>query len=224
MARKIEHGCSRARVFFDSIRPEPNRTWVPFENADDPPTRELRPQKSGCLPSHASSAVAAKDEELGDIEDIRVVGRWRTARDQHESRDSGLAVNEKWEPALWLRPIELKGPVAEAAIGAELDVGEHRTEVVDVQLEKIGQQLGIRRGCRMEDDSLGLCHAQGYGSPLRLASRSAIRFCPEWGRDWSKGRSAEMNSVGPGSASRPRWRRKSCKTLGHECHVSRAEG
>jgi len=182
MPRTIELGCSLTRVCFDDIRPEPNRTWVLFENAHDPPARELRPQQSGCLPSHASSAVAAKDKEFGDIEDIRVVGRWRAARDQRESRDSGVAVNEKCEPAFWLRPIELQGRVAEAAITAELDVGENRTEVVDVQLEKIGQQFSVRRGCRIEHDLLWLRHAQGYGSLLPLASQSSVTFYPEWAR------------------------------------------
>jgi hypothetical protein len=66
--------------------------------------------------------------------------------------------DEKCKPALGLRPIERELGIAEPPIRAHLDIRERGTEVVRVQLEKIGQQDGVGHRRHIETDVLGACN------------------------------------------------------------------
>jgi len=76
--------------------------------------------------------VTTNNEELGDIENVRIVRRRRTACDQQEPRDSSTNSDEKGKPELRIRPVERKLVVTEAPIGPQLYAGEHLTEIVKI--------------------------------------------------------------------------------------------
>ena len=77
-------------------------------------------------------------KELSYVEDIGIIGRWRTSRDQRESDNLNATPNEKWEAALGLRPVQRQFLVSKTAVGAQLK-SENCTQIVGVQLQEIGQ-------------------------------------------------------------------------------------
>lgn len=110
--------------------------------------------------------MAAKNEELGDIEDGRIVARWRAACGQHKSHDPTAMSDEKWEPTLRLGPVERKLGVTEASIRPQLDGRERLAEVVKVQLEEVRQQRGITPSRHLENDLMPIYHVKTR--PARL--------------------------------------------------------
>jgi hypothetical protein len=118
------------------------------------------PNEESRAAGHPGATVATNDEELCDIEHVRIVRRWRTTCGQHEPCDSSAISDEKREPAFRLGPVERKLVVAEASIGTQLYERECLTEIVNVQLEKIRQQRGITRRSHIENDFLRICHVE----------------------------------------------------------------
>ena len=95
--------CSSApRVLGDNGRPEGKSTCVSLGNANDPPAGKAIPNQERRSAGHPGATVTTNNEELGDIENVRIVRRWRTVCDQHEPCDLSAISDEKGKPVFWL--------------------------------------------------------------------------------------------------------------------------
>ena len=56
--------------------PEGKSANVGLGNANDPPAWKAIPNQENRSAAYPGAAVATNDEELGDIENVRVVRRW----------------------------------------------------------------------------------------------------------------------------------------------------
>ena len=92
--------CSGAvGVFSDHSLPERKGLRVSLGNSNDPPTGKTIPKQESRSAAHPGTAVAANDEELGDVEHFGIVRRRRATCDQHEAHDPSAVSDEKREPA-----------------------------------------------------------------------------------------------------------------------------
>src|SRR5262245_45584746 len=132
-------GMRAAGVLGDDRCPEPERTLVSLRDTDDPATRQAIPQESSRLPADAEAAVAPQHEELLQVEIVRILGRGRATRDEREADDPRAAADQEGEAPAGLLPVERQPVVAEAPIGAGLEE-ERLAQIVDVELEQVGQQ------------------------------------------------------------------------------------
>jgi hypothetical protein len=89
---------------------------VPLGNANDPLAGKTVPEKDRRSATDARATIAASNKELGHIKDVRVVRRGRATGDEHESRDTGVAFDDKCKPPLGLGPVERKVRIAEPPI------------------------------------------------------------------------------------------------------------
>jgi hypothetical protein len=75
MAGAPEFRRGALREFCNHAGPERQSARVPLGNANDPSTGKTIPKQDGRPAPQAGTPVATKNEELGDIEDLRVFGR-----------------------------------------------------------------------------------------------------------------------------------------------------
>src|SRR5262245_33012749 len=101
--------------------PERDRTLVSLRDADDPFAGEAVPEKPCRSTTDAKAPIAASDEELGDVEDVRIVRGRGPPRRKRESGDATVALQEKGESPVGLRPVQRQLAVPEAPIRSELD-------------------------------------------------------------------------------------------------------
>jgi hypothetical protein len=73
-----EHALSILRNY---TPPELALTMVCLGNADKPPPDKATPQQKNGPPAHTATTMPTNDEELGNIKNVRVIGRGRSTRD-----------------------------------------------------------------------------------------------------------------------------------------------
>jgi hypothetical protein len=145
------------RELRDDTRPEVITAAVSLRHTDDPSNGKSIPEKTGRPAADAAATMPTNNKELGDIEVLGIVGRWRTTRDQCETDDPNATTYEKGEPALGFRPIERKFLVAEAPVGSQLQ-DQSLTEVVGVQLQEIRQYRRIARRRDIKNNLMRFIH------------------------------------------------------------------
>src|SRR5580765_6504421 len=96
-------------------------------------------------PADAGTAKRAKNEEFRQVEILRVGRSGGATRNEGETRNSRVEPKQEREVCVGLRPIQRKAAVAKATVDSEFD-GEHVAQIVDVELEQVGQKCGVTFG------------------------------------------------------------------------------
>jgi len=117
-------------------------------SADLPGTGEAEPDAIREFGTEASAAVAAEDEELGHVADavLDLVDKCEACPCSVEASEEGVAPG--------VGPVERQFAVAEAAVGPGVDRDE-LAEVVDIELEEIGEDTLMFGACGDELESRG---------------------------------------------------------------------
>lgn len=105
------------------------------------------------MAANASAPILPENEELFDVEGIWILGQRRSALHQSEAGDTPGNSDEKRNPPIRLRPVERKAAVSESPVRPHFEPLKDIAQVVDVELEEIGEQrrVGLRRNIQCDD-------------------------------------------------------------------------